>query len=637
MPTPSNGPPDKRSLEEVHRSVTIPASRWWRRLFAFAGPAYLVSVGYMDPGNWATDIQGGSQFGYRLLWVLLMSNLMAVLLQTLSARLGLVTGRDLAQACHDDYPQGVNYVLFGLCEIAIAACDLAEVLGTAIGLNLLFGIPILWGVLITGADVLLLLMIQRFGIRKLEAFILALVLTIGACFLVEIILCKPVVGDVAAGFVPYVLGGPDLYIAIGILGATVMPHNLYLHSALVQSRDVTRSRGAVAEACRFNLVDSAVAMNGAFLVNAAILIVAAATFHARGIQVNQIQDAHDMLDSVLGSWLAPYAFALALLCAGQSSTVTGTLAGQITMEGFLRLRVRAWVRRLVTRTLAIIPAVAVILATGDDTTSVYRLLILSQVVLSLQLSFAVVPLVRFTSSKRKMGPFVNRWWVQWLAWTVATVIMALNAKLVYEEIGGWILAAGTWGWLLGVVCVPIAVGLVSLLLWMVFRREKLGRGPAEVSAEEVAVQATQAQRRFRRIGVALDALPTDAAMLAEAVALAITHRAELVLMHVVDGVGGTWYGPQTGDQESRDDAAYLQTLADRLREQLPAQGVSAIDTVLGYGDASTEIVRIAREKDLDLLVLVGHGHRGLLDLFYGETITAVRHGLSIPVVAVKGR
>lgn len=637
MSNSSDGRQNNKSLEGVHRSVSIPTSQWWRRLFAFAGPAYLVSVGYMDPGNWATDIQGGSEFGYRLLWVLLMSNLMAVLLQTLSARLGLVTGRDLAQACHDDYPQGVNYVLFVLCEIAIAACDLAEVLGTAIGLNLLFHIPILWGVLITGADVLLLLMIQRFGIRKLEAFILMLVLTIGVCFLIEIILCKPAVGEVAAGFVPYVLGGPDLYIAIGILGATVMPHNLYLHSALVQSRDVTRSREAVAQACRYNLVDSAVAMNGAFLVNAAILIVAAATFHANNIQVNQIQDAHAMLDSVLGSWLAPYAFALALLCAGQSSTVTGTLAGQITMEGFLRLRIRAWVRRLVTRTLAIIPAVVVILATGDDKQSVYHLLILSQVVLSLQLSFAVVPLVRFTSSKQKMGPFVNRWWVQLLAWTVATVIMVLNAKLVYEEISGWFVAAGTWGWLLGVICVPIALGLVSLLFWMIFRREKLGRGPAEVSAEDVAAQATQAQRRFRRIGVALDALPTDSAMLAEAVALAITHRAELVLMHVVDGVGGMWYGAQTGDQESRDDAAYLETLAVRLRAQLKGQGVSAIDTVLGYGDASAEIVRITREENLDLMVLGGHGHRGLLDLFYGETIAAVRHGLSIPVVAVKGR
>ncbi len=635
MATPSNGWHNKRSLEEVHRSVSVSSSRWWRRLFAFAGPAYLVSVGYMDPGNWATDIQGGSQFGYRLLWVLLMSNAMAVLLQTLSARLGLVTGRDLAQACHDDYPRGVNYVLFALCEIAIAACDLAEVLGSAIGLNLLFGIPILWGVLITGCDVLLLLVIQRFGIRKLEAFILVLVATIGACFLIEIFLCKPSAGEIASGFVPHVLGGQELYIAIGILGATVMPHNLYLHSALVQSRDVTRSREAVAQACKYNLVDSTVAMNCAFFVNAAILVVAAATFHANQVQVTEIQEAPVMLERLLGTWLAPYAFALALLCAGQSSTITGTLAGQITMEGFLRFRIRPWLRRLVTRSLAIVPAVAVILAAGEK--GVYQLLILSQVILSLQLSFAVVPLVRFTSSKRKMGPFVNRWWLQLLAWAVTGTIMLLNAKLVYEEVSGWILAAGTWGWLVGLVCVPVALGLAALLLWMVFRWEKPGREVAEVSAEEVAAQAARSQRRFHRIGVALDVRASDAAMLAEAVALAITHRAELVLMHVVDGVGGTWYGAQTGDLESRDDAAYLETLAERLREELRGQGVPAVDAVLGYGDASAEIVNITRQKGIDLMVLGGHGHRGLLDLVYGATITAVRHGLNIPVVTVKGQ
>ena len=427
MSAPSNGSQNHRSLDEVHRTVTIPASRWWRRLFAFAGPAYLVSVGYMDPGNWATDIQGGSQFGYRLIWVLLMSNLMAILLQTLSARLGLVTGRDLAQACHDDYPRGVNYVLFVLCEIAIAACDLAEVLGSAIGLNLLFGIPLIYGVLITGCDVLLLLVIQHFGIRKLEAFILMLVLTIGTCFLVEIFLCQPSPREIALGFVPRMLDGQELYIAIAILGATVMPHNLYLHSALVQSRDVTRSREAVAQACRYNLIDSAVAMNGAFLVNAAILIVAASTFWTQGIQVERIEDAHAILARVLGSSLAPFAFALALLCAGQSSTITGTLAGQITMEGFLRLRIRPWLRRLVTRALAIVPAVTVILIADDQTVGVYQLLILSQVILSLQLSFAVVPLVRFTSSRQKMGPFVNPRWVQCLAWLVTAVIAALSA------------------------------------------------------------------------------------------------------------------------------------------------------------------------------------------------------------------
>ena len=319
----------------------------------------------MDPGNWATDLEGGARFGYRLIWVLVMSNAMAVLLQTLSARLGLVTGRDLAQACHDDYPKAINYVLFVLCEIAIAACDLAEVLGSAIGLNLLFGIPVLWAVIITGFDVLLLLAIQKAGMRKLEAFILSLIAVIGFCFLIEIFLCKPSVSGIASGFIPRPLSGLELYIAIGILGATVMPHNLYLHSSLVQSRDVTRSRAAVAEACRFNLVDSVVAMNFAFFINAAILVVAAATFWTRGIAVNEIQQAHHLLEGTLGSKIAPIAFALALICAGQSSTLTGTLAGQITMEGFLRFRVRPWLRRMVTRGMAIVPAVAVILVVGE--------------------------------------------------------------------------------------------------------------------------------------------------------------------------------------------------------------------------------------------------------------------------------
>lgn len=625
---------NKRSLDEVHRSVPIPTSRWWRRLFAFAGPAYLVSVGYMDPGNWATDIQGGSQFGYRLLWVLLMSNLMAVLLQTLSARLGLVTGHDLAQACRDDYPRGVNYILFGLCEIAIAACDLAEVLGSAIGLNLLFGLPVLWGVLITGFDVLFLLLIQHFGIRKLEAFILMLVVTIGACFLVEIFLCKPPIGSIASGFVPSLPSGIELYIAMGILGATVMPHNLYLHSALVQSRDVTRSRKAVGEACRYNLVDSAIAMNAAFFVNAAILIVAAATFHKHNIQVSDIREASHLLEGVLTSSVAPFVFALALLCAGQSSTVTGTLAGQITMEGFLQLRIRPWVRRLITRLLAIVPAVAVIVYVGEQ--GVFQLLVLSQVILSLQLSFAVVPLVRFTSSRQKMGPFVNPRWLQMLAWLVTAVIAALNAKLVYEEITGWIATAGPWRWPIAVVCVPCAVGLATLLIWMIFRRERRGRRKPELSADRVIELATKGERRFQRIGVALDIRSTDAAMLAQAVALARTHKAHLVLMHIVDGVGGTWYGEQTGDLESRDDELYLHSLAERLRDELRGQGVPSVEAVLGYGEATKEIVEIARREKLDLMVLGGHGHRGLSDLFHGVTIDGVRHGLDIPIVAIRG-
>jgi len=637
MSRPPDGSPSTRSLEDVHRSVKVPTSHWWRRLFAFAGPAYLVSVGYMDPGNWATDLEGGARFGYGLIWVLLMCNAMAVLLQTLSARLGLVTGRDLAQACRDEYPRAISYVLFALCEVAIAACDLAEVLGSAIGLNLLFGIPILWAVLITGLDVLLLLAIQRLGIRKMEAFILVLIATIGACFLIEIFLCKPAIGEVAAGFIPQHLTREELYIAIGILGATVMPHNLYLHSALVQSRDVIRSSQAVREACKYNLIDSAVAMNCAFLVNAAILVVAAASFFSDGIEVTQIQQAHEMLDAVLGTQLAPYAFAIALLCAGQSSTITGTLAGQITMEGFLRFRVRPWVRRLVTRSMAIAPAVAVILIMGRDREEhgIYQLLILSQVVLSLQLSFAVVPLVRFTSSRQKMGPFVSRWWARTLAWAVTSIIVGLNVALVYGQIGAWMQAAGPWAPLVAAGVVPVVLALMALLVWMVFRRERAVPQAPSISADEVVAAATTLRKRFKRIGVALDAKPTDSFMLAEAVSLARLHGAELVLLHVVDGAGGQWYGAQTGVQESREDEAYLHDLAQRLRDELKDQGIPAIDTVLGYGDPSREIVSLTREKGIDLMVMGGHGHRGLLDWLHGETITGVRHGLHVPILTVR--
>jgi manganese transport protein len=632
MSSQSDGPHRTPAIQDTHRSVSIRGSRW-RRLFAFAGPAYLISVGYMDPGNWATDLEGGSKFGYELIWVLLMSNLMALLLQTLSARLGLVTGRDLAQACRDEYPRAITYVLFVLCEIAIAACDLAEVLGTAIGLNLLFGIPVVWAVLITGLDVLLLLGIQRLGIRKLEAFILMLVSIIGLCFLIEIFLCKPDAGEVVSGFVPRGLTSEGLLIAIGILGATVMPHNLYLHSALVQSRDVTRSRQAVVEACKFNLFDSALALQFAFLINAAILIVASATFFGREPAVTTIQQAHEMLDGLLGARIAPYAFAVALLCAGQSSTITGTLAGQITMEGFLRFRIRPWIRRLITRSVAVAPAVAVVLAYGDA--GIYKLLILSQVILSLQLSFAVVPLVRFTCSKRKMGPFVSRGWAQILAWAATVIIIILNATLVFQEFADWIAAAGKWGTLLTAILAPIAAGLAILLGWMIFRREKGSpEGPA-VSAEDVVSASASLQKRFRRIGVALDAKPSDSFMLGEAVALAKTYGAELVLMHVVDGAGGQWFGPQTGMEESREDEIYLQDLAQRLRDQLQGQNVPVIDAVLGFGDPSRELLSLAKEKGVDLMVMGGHGHRGLLDLVHGETITGVRHRLRVPILTVR--
>jgi len=625
--------PPAPSLGEVHRTVPVVQRHWWQRLFAFAGPAYMVSVGYMDPGNWATDLEGGARFGYRLIWVLLASNMAAVLLQTLSARLGLVTGRDLAQACRDGYPTPVRWALYVLCEIAIAACDLAELLGTAIGLNLLFNIPLLWAVVITGFDVFVLLALQGYGIRKMEAFIVALISTIGLCFIVEIFLSKPSWSGVASGFVPHYLTGDSLYIAIGIIGATVMPHNLYLHSSLVQSRNVGRKRKSIAQACKYNLIDSAIALNAAFFVNAAILILAAATFFKRGVVVTEIQQAHSLLDSLLGSKVAPVAFAVALICAGQSSTLTGTLAGQITMEGFLHFKMRPWLRRMITRGLAIVPAMIAIWIMGDQGS--YRLLILSQVILSLQLPFAIVPLVKFTSSRTKMGPFVNRWWVKTIAWIVTAVIVALNAQLVIEEIRGWHEAAGAYGWLVLATAVPSAGGLGLLLVWMTFRRLDKPIEPISVSVEEVLNAAAAKRTSFRRIGVALEVRDTDSQMLSKAVPLAEAHGAEIILMHVVEGVGGQWYGQQTGDLESRGDEAYLDALAESLRTRLTGSTVPAVHVAVGYGGVVAELVRLAKANELDLLVLGGHGHRRLADVFAGETIPGVRHGLSIPILAVR--
>ncbi len=629
----ANQGPRGPEIDGAQRTISIPALRWWRRLFAFVGPAYMVSVGYMDPGNWATDIEGGSRFGYTLLWVLVMSSAMAVLLQTLSARLGLVTGHDLAQACRDEYPAPVRYVLFVLTEIAIAATDLAEALGSAIALNLLFGIPILWAVLITGGDVLLLLVIQRAGIRKMEALIVALVSIIGVCFIIEIFLSQPQWGAVAAGLRPRVLTRDELYVAIGILGATVMPHNLYMHSALVQSRDVARTPEGVAQACRYNLVDSLIAMNGAFLVNAAILIVAAAAFWSRGTVVTEIQEAHGLLDNLLGSRVAPIAFALALLASGQSSTVTGTLAGQITMEGFLHFRMRPWLRRLVTRLVAIIPAVAVILVVGEG--GVYRLLILSQVILSLQLSFAVVPLIKFTSSRRKMGPFANRGWVRALAWLVAGVIIVFNGWLVWGQVAGWAASAGRFGPLVAAAAGLLAAALAALLVWLIARREATPARAAAVSAEDLASAALRGPKRFRRIGAALEATPADVPMLAEAIALASAHQAELVLMHVVEGVGGQWYGPQTGDLESRQDQRYLETLAERLRKDLAGRPVAAVRFAVGYGDVPRSLVNLVRAEGVDLLVVGGHGHKRVGGMVRGTTIARLRRSLSIPILAIR--
>ncbi|AOL36178.1 divalent metal cation transporter [Geobacillus thermoleovorans] len=411
---------------------------WMKKFLAFAGPGYLVAVGYMDPGNWATDIAGGSQFGYTLLSVILLSNLMAILLQALAGKLGIVTGRDLAQACRDHYSKPVAMILWVLCELAIAACDLAEVIGSAIALKLLFGIPLIYGVIITALDVLVVLLLQNKGFRYIETLVIVLILTIGACFVTEIFLSKPDVGGILKGFVPSpeIINNPSmLYIAIGILGATVMPHNLYLHSSIVQTRQYEQTSSGKRQAIKYATWDSTIALFFALFINASILIVSAATFHKAGMKdVAEIEDAYHLLAPLLGTTLGSILFGVALLASGQNSTLTGTLAGQIVMEGFLNIRLPAWLRRLITRLIAIVPAVVVTALYGESGTA--QLLILSQVILSLQLSFAVVPLVQFTSDKKKMGEFANPLWLKVLAWMVAMVIISLNAYLLFQTFFG---------------------------------------------------------------------------------------------------------------------------------------------------------------------------------------------------------
>ncbi len=424
-----------KSLQEVHKSVPIPKTMsFFRKLLAFSGPGYMVAVGYMDPGNWATDLAGGSKFGYTLLFVILLSNLFAILLQHLSAKLGIVSGRDLAQACKDSFPKGVNIVLWFMAEIMITACDLAEVIGSAIALNLLFGIPLVYGVVITAADVLILLMLQERGFRTLEALVIVLVGTIIVCFGLEILFSKPELFPLLAGFIPSkeIVTNPEmLYISIGILGATVMPHNLYLHSAIVQTRNYEETEKGKKEALKFATIDSTFALLIAFFVNAAILIVAAATFHASGYgEVAEIEDAYNLLTPLLGVGLASTFFAIALLASGQNSTITATLAGQIIMEGFLNLRIKPWLRRLITRLLAIIPAIVIVILYGNSGLS--KLLIFSQVVLSMQLAFAVFPLVIFTSDKQKMGVFANGWLMKVTAFIISIVIATLNIWLIYS-------------------------------------------------------------------------------------------------------------------------------------------------------------------------------------------------------------
>lgn len=617
-----------QSLSEVHESVdTTAPGKGWRRMLAYIGPAYLVSVGYMDPGNWATDLQGGAQFGYQLIWVLLMSNLMALLLQSLSARLGIVRRRDLAQANRETYPPLVNFCLYILAELAIAACDLAEVLGMAIGIHLLTGLPLVWGTVITVLDTFLFLFLQRYGIRKMEAFIICLVLIIGCSFLIEMVIAKPDMGEVVKGFVPTVLNNQSLYIAVGIIGATVMPHNLYLHSALVQTRKISSDEKGIRKAIRYNVIDSTIALNAAFFVNAAILILAASVFFSTGnTEVARIQDAHQLLQPLLGSRLAPILFAVALIAAGQSSTLTGTLAGQIVMEGYLQLRINPWLRRLLTRLIAIVPAVLVIMLYGDN--KVDDLLVFSQVILSLQLGFAVIPLIHFVSDKSTMGKFVIRTHVKVLAWLVALILVFLNVKLVGEEVMGVFESDTAWYWKL--LLTLAVLGFVWLFLTMTFlpmihkRRKKQ---TATLHGATVTLQNLMV-KKTSRIAVALDFSKSDEKLIAYAVAQG-HNEVTYILLHVVESASAKYSGAASDDDETRKDRQRL----DNYGFQLQKMGYRA-EVFIGYRNRVNEIIRIVKESEADMLVVGAHGHSGLKDYIFGETIEDVRHALSIPVLIV---
>jgi len=620
-----------KSLEEVHQSVATEHKKTgFRKILAFLGPAYLVSVGYMDPGNWATDIAGGSQFGYSLLWVLLMSNLMALLLQSLSARLGIVTQRDLAQASRETYSKFINYILYFLAEIAIAACDLAEVLGMAIGINLLFGIPLIEGVLITVLDTFILLFLINKGIRKMEAFIIALVAIIGFSFIFEMIFAEPELDKVIYGLIPSIPSSAALYIAIGIIGATVMPHNLYLHSSLVQTRKFDRTPAGIKQALKYNFIDSTIALNLAFFVNAAILILAAATFYKNGMfQVAEIQDAHEFLEPLLGTKWAPILFAVALIAAGQSSTVTGTLAGQIVMEGYLNLRIQPWVRRIITRLIAIVPAVVVILIYGEGVTG--KLLILSQVILSLQLGFAIIPLIHFVSDKTKMKGFHISRITQIAAWIIATIIVSLNAKLVYDEISSW-LESSSHPVFLWVTVVPLAFGFLGLLLYIVFKPfiARIKSNIENHSPHHLKLEYTPKQLYSKKnIAISVDFSKADEAALNNAFELGGID-AKYTLIHIVETVGALMYGGHVDDHETTVDEKLLLEYQDMLSQK----GFN-IKTELGFGKPNTVIPKIINEGNFDILVMGTHGHTGLKDILFGTTVDKLRHKISIPLLIVK--
>ena len=616
------------SLSEVHETIDVTKpKKGWKRLLAYMGPAYLVSVGYMDPGNWATDLAGGSKFGYALIWVLLMSNLMALLLQGLSARLGIVRRMDLAQANRAVYPRVVNFALYVLAELAIAATDLAEVLGMAIGIQLLTGLPLIWGVAITVLDTFLLLYLQRLGMRKMEAFIIALVAVIGFSFLVEMFFAKPHLGDVLTGFIPSLPTKEALYIAIGIIGATVMPHNLYLHSALVQTRKIANTATGIKQALRYNMIDSAIALNAAFFVNAAILILAASVFFTTGnTEVAELKEAHRLLAPLLGTNLAPALFAIALIAAGQSSTVTGTLAGQIVMEGYLNLRINPLLRRFITRLIAIVPAVICILAFGED--KVDSLLVLSQVVLSLQLGFAIIPLIHFVSDKTTMGVFAIKWHVKLLAWLIAAVLIYLNVSMVSNEIGAAFASDMKWGWKLLIIVTCIFFAVLFLLMTVLPAIKKQSIKDSLRLHPDAAILQHFNIPQLECIAIALDFSKNDEKLIAHALSQG-DKSTRYFLMHIVESASARTLGDVSDDYETRKDKEHMQSYVDQL-QQLGYM----VEGHLGYRNRIKEIVRLVSQANANMLVMGAHRHSGIMDFLYGETVERVRHKVKIPVLIV---
>ncbi len=620
------------SLSEVHNSIdtTVP-KKGLRKIFSFLGPAYLISVGYMDPGNWATDIEGGSTYGYALIWVLLMSNLMALLLQGLSARLGIVRGRDLAQANRETYPKVINFILYLLAEVAIAACDLAEVLGMAIGIQLLTGLPLVWGVSITVLDTFLLLYLQKLGMRKMEAFIIALVGVIFVAFFIQIFMAAPEVGEIVKGFLPTF---PDkinpknetaLFLAVGIIGATVMPHNLYLHSALVQSRKIDRTDFGIRQAIKFNRIDTTIALNLAFFVNAAILILAGTLFFGTEYAgTKEIQDAHELLPSFLGK-SAPILFAVALIAAGQSSTVTGTLAGQIIMEGYLSLRINPLLRRLITRMVAIVPALIVILIYGEK--EVGSLLVMSQVILSMQLGFAVIPLIYFVSDKKTMGKFAINNLTKITAGAIAAVLVYLNLRLLVEK--SLVIFNNDTVWpKIFLIASAIFFGgiLIYITFFPLFKNKNLHKSIAMHAAENQLPELVIPT--YNNIAIALDFSKDDHKILAYALGQG-NPNSNYLLIHVVESASANLWGENSNDNETAKDKEQLQHYVN----QLQAKDLK-VTAELGYKSRVKEIIRIVKEKKADLIVMGAHGHSGVKDIIYGETVNAVRHELKIPVLIV---